>query len=69
MKWHSDLNAEPVSRYSTLVNKHTPITMEVSTLSFGYGNAVTVLGMIGVLSTFIILVSVFRSYSKSPFRK
>ena len=33
------------------------------------GDAVTYLGFVGVISTLIIVVSVFRSYSKSPLRK
>ena len=33
------------------------------------GDAVTFLGLIGVTSTFIILVSVFRSYYNSPLKK
>jgi hypothetical protein len=43
--------------------------MEVSTLGFDYGNPVTALGMIGIVSTFIIVVSVFRAYFNSPVRK
>jgi hypothetical protein len=33
------------------------------------GDAVTYLGFVGVISTFIILVSVFRSYYNSPLKK
>lgn len=33
------------------------------------GNAVTYLGLIGVVSTLIIVVSVFRSFANSPVRK
>ena len=33
------------------------------------GDAVTFLGLIGVTSTIIILVSVLRSYFNSPLRK
>jgi hypothetical protein len=33
------------------------------------GDAVTYLGLIGVTSTLIILVSVFRSYYNSPLKK
>ena len=33
------------------------------------GDAVTYLGLLGVVSTLIILVSVFRSYYNSPLRK
>jgi hypothetical protein len=33
------------------------------------GDALTFLGLVGVISTAIIIVSVFRSYSKSPLRK
>lgn len=33
------------------------------------GDAVTFLGLIGVTSTLIILVTVFRSYFNSPLRK
>ena len=42
--------------------------MTPSTLNFT-GDAVTYLGLIGVTSTLIILVSVFRSYFNSPLRK
>ena len=33
------------------------------------GDAVTFLGLIGVTSTLIILMTVFRSYFNSPLRK
>jgi hypothetical protein len=33
------------------------------------GDAVTILGFVGVVSTLVILVSVFRSYFNSPLRK
>jgi hypothetical protein len=33
------------------------------------GDAVTFLGLVGVISTAIIVVSVFRSYFNSPLRK
>ena len=33
------------------------------------GDAITYLGLIGVISTAIIVVSVFRSYFNSPLRK
>jgi hypothetical protein len=33
------------------------------------GDGVTFLGLVGVISTAIILVSVFRSYYNSPLRK
>jgi hypothetical protein len=39
-----------------------------NTLSFS-GDAVTLLGFVGVVSTLVILVSVFRTYAKSPLRK
>ena len=42
--------------------------MTPDTLNFN-GDIVTVLGFVGVVSTFIILVSVFRSYFNSPLRK
>jgi hypothetical protein len=38
------------------------------TLNFT-GDATTVLGFVGVVSTFVILISVFRSYFNSPLRK
>lgn len=38
------------------------------TLNF-HGDAVTFLGFIGVISTFIIMVTVYKSYWKSPYRK
>jgi hypothetical protein len=38
------------------------------TLNFT-GDAVTYLGLVGVISTAIIVVSVFRSYFNSPLRK
>jgi len=38
--------------------------------SYGFvGDGVTFLGLIGVISTAIIVITVFRSYSKSPLRK
>ena len=33
------------------------------------GDTVTILGFVGIISTFIILVSVFRSYFNSPLNK
>ena len=33
------------------------------------GDAVTFLGLVGVISTAIIVISVFRSYYNSPLRK
>ena len=33
------------------------------------GDAVTIIGFIGVLSAAVIVVSVFRSYFNSPLRK
>jgi hypothetical protein len=42
--------------------------MTIETLDFT-GNGVTILGFVGVISTAIILVSVFSSYWKSPYRK
>jgi hypothetical protein len=38
------------------------------TLNFT-GDAVTVLGFVGVVSTLIIMVSVFKSFANSPVRK
>jgi hypothetical protein len=40
----------------------------IDTLNFT-GDAVTVLGFVGVISTLIIMVSVFRSFANSPVRK
>jgi len=42
--------------------------MTVDTLGFG-GDAVTVLGLVGVISTGIILVLCFTRYFNSPLRK
>jgi hypothetical protein len=42
--------------------------MTPDTLNFT-GNAVTYLGLIGVVSTLIIVVSVFRSFANSPVQK
>jgi len=42
--------------------------MTPDTLSFS-GDIVTVIGFVGVVSTFVIVVSVFRSYFNSPIRK
>jgi len=39
-----------------------------NTLEFT-GNAVTYLGLVGVTSTFVILVAVFKSFFNSPFRR
>jgi len=41
---------------------------QVSTYSFS-GDAVTILGLVGVVSTAIIVLSIFRSYWNSPYRK
>ena len=38
------------------------------TLTFT-GNAVTFLGLIGVVSTAVILATVFRAFAKSPLNK
>jgi hypothetical protein len=42
--------------------------MTPDTYSFT-GDAVTFLGLVGVISTAIIVISVFRSYFNSPLRK
>jgi hypothetical protein len=42
--------------------------MNLTTFDFS-GDVVTFLGLIGVTSTLIILISVFRSYFNSPLRK
>lgn len=42
--------------------------MTPDTLNFN-GDATTVLGFIGVTATFVILVTIFRSYYNSPYRK
>jgi hypothetical protein len=42
--------------------------MTPETLNFN-GNIVTVIGLVGVVSTFVILVTVYRSYWQSPYRK
>jgi hypothetical protein len=42
--------------------------MTPDSLNFN-GDAVTFLGLIGVISTAIIIVSVYRSYWRSPYRK
>jgi hypothetical protein len=33
------------------------------------GDAITLIGLVGVISTVIIVYSVFRSYWSSPYRK
>lgn len=33
------------------------------------GDAVTILGLVGVVSTFVIVVTAFRRYFNSPLRK
>jgi hypothetical protein len=33
------------------------------------GNATTIFGFIGVISTVVIMVSIYRSYWRSPYRK
>lgn len=38
------------------------------TLNFT-GDSVTVLGLIGIISTFVILVAVYTAYWRSPYRK
>jgi hypothetical protein len=42
--------------------------MTPDTLNFN-GDAITFLGLIGVVSTFIIVVTSFRRYFNSPLRK
>ncbi len=42
--------------------------MTPETLNFN-GDATTFLGLVGVLSTFVILVACFRSYWSSSYRK
>ena len=46
----------------------TAITEMPDTYSFS-GDAVTFLGLVGVVSTFIIVVTAFRRYYSSPLRK
>jgi hypothetical protein len=43
-------------------------TVTPDTYNFG-GNGVTLLGFVGVISTFIIIVTAFRRYYGSPLRK
>ena len=43
-------------------------TTTLPTYTFG-GDAVTLLGLVGVISTFIIIVTAFRRYYGSPYRK
>ena len=40
----------------------------MSTYDFS-GDATTILGLVGVISTVIIIISVFRSYWSSPYNK
>jgi len=42
--------------------------MTVDTLGFG-GDAITMVGFVGVVATLFILVTIFRSYNNSPLRK
>jgi hypothetical protein len=42
--------------------------MTVDTLGF-QGDAITVLGFVGVLSTLLIITTAFRRYNNSPLRK
>jgi|TARA_B100002052_G_scaffold298136_1_gene330707 hypothetical protein len=42
--------------------------MTIDTYSFA-GDGITVLGMVGVISTAIILFTAFRRYYNSPLRK
>ena len=41
----------------------------MTTYECSTGNGVTVLGMIGVVSTAIIVITAFRRYYNSPMRK
>ena len=50
------------------VTKSTRFLKMPDTLNFT-GDAVTVLGMVGVISTGIILVTAFSRYFNSPLRK
>ena len=47
----------------TTITKMTPDTFNFT------GDTVTFLGLIGVISTAIIVITVFRSYYNSPLRK
>jgi hypothetical protein len=47
----------------TTITKMTPDTLNFT------GDGITFLGLIGVISTAIIVVTVFRSYFNSPLRK
>jgi hypothetical protein len=42
--------------------------MTVDTLGFG-GDAVTMVGFVGVVATLFILITIFKSYANSPIRK
>lgn len=42
--------------------------MTVDTLDF-QGDAITVLGFVGVIATLFILITIYRSYNNSPLRK
>jgi hypothetical protein len=48
--------------FSGILVKSSNTAMEVNTLSFEYGNLTTFVGFFGVVSTFIVLLAVFRSY-------
>ncbi len=41
---------------------------QISTYNFT-GDATTVIGLVGVIGTAVILITVFRSYWSSPFNK
>lgn len=47
---------------------HSLANVTPETYNFG-GDGVTLLGLVGVISTFIIIVTAFRRYYGSPLRK
>jgi hypothetical protein len=42
--------------------------MSIDTFNFN-GDATTIIGLVGIISTAIIVITVFRSYWFSPYRK
>ena len=52
--------------YYSILQGNLPM---IETFSFQYGNVVTILGLVGVISTAIILFTAFTRYNNSPLRQ
>jgi hypothetical protein len=67
MLWMMMISIQKMSTPFVTKSMHSLMTM-IDTYSFT-GDAVTFLGLVGVLSTGIIILTAFRRYYNSPLRK